>query len=462
MHTNDYRPNGVKPDMGNHTEPAGHNPEQPYGVPQQSGYGYNGYYNPILQEGRKKPGTGKIMAVVMTMIILICLVAGGVFTAYVIMPAVNPPGGSAADIALASEGPRQDLQQGDNAAAGNQSGIQPDLTTDLPDIGGQAPDISSSKNPIVQIAQKVGPAVVGVTVSVDQPTIGHGMKKREYGYGTGIILTENGYIVTNNHVVSGSDSIKITLFDDTEYQAKIVGADATTDLAVLKVDATGLTAAAFGESDNLQVGETVVAIGNPLGSELAGSVTSGIVSALNREITTNGYSQKYIQTDAAINPGNSGGPLVNMKGEVIGINTLKSYLAGYDDYGMPIGTEGIGFAIPISAARPIIEQLKTKGSIDRPGIGISCLVDETHAYNPSGAPTGVTIIEIVQGGPADIAGLQPYDIITSIEGKAVSTVVELTTIIQSYNIGDQLNLSVWRDGLEYKARVTVGDLNKMG
>ena len=198
-----------------------------------------------------------------------------------------------------------------------------------------------------------------------------------------------------------------------------MGADATTDLAVIKVDATGLTAAAFGSSDTLLVGETVVAIGNPLGSDLAGSVTSGIVSAVNREISTNGYSQRYIQTDAAINPGNSGGALVNINGEVIGINTLKSYLAGYDDYGVPIGTEGIGFAIPINTAKPIIEQTDERRQSGAPGIGISCLVDVTNAYNEEGAPDGITVVDVVAGSPAEKAGLQIGDVILAVDGVTV-------------------------------------------
>jgi serine protease Do len=206
----------------------------------------------------------------------------------------------------------------------------------------------------------------------------------------------------------------------------------------------------------------VVAIGNPLGATLAGSVTSGIVSALNRNISTEGYSQEYIQTDAAINPGNSGGALVNMKGQVIGINTLKTYLAGYDDYGVPIGTEGIGFAIPINSAKPIVEQLIATGSVQRPGIGITCLVDETNQYNAPSAPAGVTVVNVTENGPAAQAGLEAYDIITTIDGTAADSVDTLTAVIQNHKIGDQIELVVWRSGQEYKAVVTVGDLNNMG
>ncbi len=331
-----------------------------------------------------------------------------------------------------------------------------------PEIGGEAPSIDPSANPIVEIAKNVSPAVVGVTISVDQQIMGQEeIQPQESGYGTGIIIRQDGYIVTNNHVVAGSDSVKVTLFDGEEYPATVLGTDATTDLAVLKIDATGLTAAALGDSDALQVGETVVAIGNPLGSDLAGSVTSGIVSALGREISTNGFSQKYIQTDAAINPGNSGGALVNINGEVIGINTLKSYLAGYDDYGVPIGTEGIGFAIPINTAKPIIQQLMTTGSVVRPGIGISCLVDETNAYNPAGSPEGVTVVEVNEGGPADAAGLKAGDIILEIEGLKTTTVEMLTEKIREHAVGDKISLKVWRSGQEYSATVNVGDLNNM-
>jgi serine protease Do len=220
--------------------------------------------------------------------------------------------------------------------------------------------------------------------------------------------------------------------------------------------------AALGNSDTLKVGETVVAIGNPLGLELAGSVTSGIVSALGRHISSDGHNQEYIQTDAAINPGNSGGPLVNLAGEVIGINTLKSYIAGYDDYGQSISTEGIGFAIPITDAVPIIEQLMTKGSVERPGIGISCLVDVTNYYNPETAPDGVTIADITIDGPADQAGLMPSDIITTADGQEVLTVEELTAIIKSHKVGDKMDITIWRDGTIIEKSVRIGDLNNMG
>jgi serine protease Do len=448
-----------------YTHPGGYY-QQPYysqpWPPQNTG-GWEPYYSapqPTTHAVKKKSGWRALIAVLM----VICLFAGVAAGTFFLAPLIA----QWQSVAMGEQGNQPNSEEGllpipeTTQVKPEASSPVHEYTGETPEIGGFAPDIDPSANPIVQIAKEVGPAVVGVTISVNQQLMGQeDATEMESGYGTGIIVREDGYIVTNNHVIQGSDSVKVTLVDGTDYPATVIGTDRTTDLAVLKIAATGLTAAALGDSDALEVGETVVAIGNPLGSDLAGSVTSGIVSALGREISTNGYSQKYIQTDAAINPGNSGGALVNIKGEVIGINTLKSYLAGYDDYGVPIGTEGIGFAIPISTARPIIEQLMTTGSVVRPGIGISCLVDETNMYNPADAPVGVTVVEVVKGGPADKAGLQPGDIIITIEGTPTETVEALMSVIRSHAIGDDIELKVWRSGQEYRATVTVGDLNKM-
>jgi len=464
MDTNDNKPHDAERDLNDNTngaEPFGKKQMNYSQQPQSAQDGQYGYYPPELQrfEPHSKPKRkGKIAAIIV--LIILCLTIGGVFTSFVILPVLE---NIKSNVTLFE---KAQIQGNNNAQAQSAEEASPQaekeaLTTDSPNIGGQAPDIDDTGNPIVQIAKEVGPAVVGVTVSVDEMNEDQELFAIESGYGTGIILSHDGYIVTNNHVIARSDSVEITLIDGQTYPASIVGADASTDIAVLKIEASGLVAAAFGDSQTLQVGETVVAIGNPLGSDLAGSVTSGIVSALNREITTNGYSQKYLQTDAAINPGNSGGALVNISGKVIGINTLKSYLAGYDDYGMPIGTEGIGFAIPISTAIPIIEQLMQHGQIERPGIGITCLVDVENSYNPSDAPDGVTVLEVVIGGPADTAGITPNDIITSIDGVEVATVEELTTVIKIHEIGDMIDVTVWREGEEYKSKVEVGDLNDM-
>ena len=443
----------------------------------ESSGGYNGgqddwgYGGMPQNDGSAKPPRRGGRWLFYVAIILVCLFTGGIITAYVVMPAIES-GKNMKEIVASlddddtplfeqpTDTEQEDAELTDAEQADDEASVPPQ-TTDTPEIGGVAPDIDTTDQPIVQIAELVSPAVVGVTVSIDGVVMGQDMESEETGYGTGFIVSENGYIVTNNHVVTDSNDITVTLFDGTEYPASVVGIDVSTDIAVIKIDADGLTMAALGDSDTLKVGETVVAIGNPLGLELAGSVTSGIVSALGREISSGGFSQEYIQTDAAINPGNSGGPLVNLSGEVIGINTLKSYLAGYDDYGQSISTEGIGFAIPMSDALPIIEQLMTQGSVERPGIGISCLVDVTNYYNPASAPDGVTIADVTSGGPADNAGIAPADIITSADGQNVTTVEELTDVIKAHNVGDMLTVTIWRDGQVIEKTVKIGDLNNM-
>lgn len=422
---------------------------------QQPAAGYYNTYQQPTRANKKRKGLGFLIAFFM----VISFVAGGLLTAFVIMPLVETDFGL---VGLNSQN-----KTGDNNDKDNESGdippsdMEEPQTTGDPQIGGGSPSIDQSQNPIVQIAQQVSPTVVGISVTAKTQS-DQTAPPAEMGYGTGIVISENGYIATNNHVVSGSESINVTFIDGTEYKATLVGADKTTDLAVIKIDAEGLTPAGFGESEDLLVGETVVAIGNPLGSNLAGSVTAGIVSALDRVISTEGYSQKYIQTDAAINPGNSGGPLVNIEGKVIGINTLKTYLAGYDDFGVPIGTEGIGFAIPTSTAIPILEQLMQSGGVERPGIGISCLVDVTHTYNPEGSPDGVTVVEIVENGPADKSNLAVKDIITAINEVEITTVEELVEEIRKYKVGEEIELAIWREGEEYSTKVEIGDLNNMG
>ncbi len=435
--------------------------EQP---PAQTGYGYYGQPNqnwgqtwqqpvytgaPVNKPVKPKKSKGALIA----LFIVLCLVGGVAAGTFLVAPNMgNIIGGKPGGLAM--------LPQQSEPALPSEGSAD---TAEAPQIGGAAPDIDpTTTSPIVQIAKEVSPSIVGIAVSVNQPMLGkQGATQEQSGYGTGIIVTQDGYIATNNHVVEGGDSVKVMLHDGKEYAATVVGRDKTTDLAVIKIEASGLTPAALGDSDKLEVGEAVVAIGNPLGETLAGSVTSGIVSALKRNISTSGYSQEYVQTDAAINPGNSGGALVNMKGQVIGINTLKTYMAGYDDYGVPIGTEGIGFAIPINHAKPIIEQLISSGSVQRPGIGISCFVDETNQMNPAGSPAGVTVANVTENGPAAKAGLQAGDIITAIDGTAVDSVEALTTLLKSHAINEKTVLTVWRGGEEYKAEVTVGDLNNM-
>lgn len=253
--------------------------------------------------------------------------------------------------------------------------------------------------------------------------------------GSGIITTSDGYIITNAHVVADATSLKVILSNGTKYEAKLIGSDNVTDLAVVKIDATGLTPAEFGSSDDLKVADTVMAVGNPGGMEFNSSVTVGYVSALNREITNSetGYTMKCIQTDAAINPGNSGGALVNMYGQVIGINSSKIVATGY---------EGLGFSIPINLAQPVISNLKQYGYVkDRAVLGISGqFIDNVTArfYN---LPTGM-YVSSVTSSEVTKAGIKKGDVITKIDNKAVTSQNVITAVVTAKKPGDTVTLSV--------------------
>ncbi len=309
-------------------------------------------------------------------------------------------------------------------------------------------------------ANKVLPSIVGITVqyTVNSPYYGYTMQATGTATGSGVIISEDGYILTNNHVVNTSSNysfyqvseankITVKLYnDETEYEAKIIGKDETTDLAVIKIDKNNLPAATLGDSDSLQVGEFSMAIGSPLGME--STVTAGIISATSRTITSDGKNYTVIQTDAAINSGNSGGALINSKGEVIGINTLK--LSGS-------GVEGIGFAIPINSTKTIYEQLISNGKVKRPYIGISGRdVDEETAKKYE-LVEGIYIISVEQFSAAEKAGLKSYDIITEIDGKQIKTMDELNEIKNTHKIGDTIVLKVFRDKEYKEINLTLGE-----
>lgn len=331
---------------------------------------------------------------------------------------------------------------------------------------------------IRDIVKKVTPSVVGVQATFQMPnnynySYGFGMfgsgnnnSSALTGVGTGIIMREDGYIVTNAHVIYDSEygcgkaaSVEIRMSDEeTTYEAEIVAYDIETDLAVLKVDQTGLVAAEFGDSDACQVGDTVVAIGNPLGLELQNTVTCGIISALNRKVTINDKTMTLIQTDTAINNGNSGGPLINSSGQVIGINSAKMS-SSVSSSGATI--EGIGFAIPMTEAREIVDDLINHGYVTgRPQLGISCQdVSEavSQAYN---LPIGAYIISITEDGAADEAGLQVGDIITAINDNKIQTTEELNSYKNEFNAGDTVTLTIVRNGQEQKIDVVLKEVTK--
>lgn len=290
---------------------------------------------------------------------------------------------------------------------------------------------------VVEISQKVGPTVVGVNTKVQRQTI-FGTTALESGSGSGIILSADGYIVTNNHVIDGASEITVLLSDGAEHQAVLIGADARTDLAVIKIEGTNFPAATLGHSSVLQVGELAVAIGNPLGNELAGSVTGGYISALNRSITVDDQEFNLIQTDAAINPGNSGGALVNNYGEVIGINSVKMAASG---------VEGIGFAIPIDEAKPIIDDLIANGYVKgRPVIGIAGrdVTEQNSVYY--GIPVGVYVVETSPYSAAERAGIKTGDVIVEFNGAKVKTMDELNKEKEKHIAGDTVELTIIRNG----------------
>lgn len=311
--------------------------------------------------------------------------------------------------------------------------------------------VENVENPVVAVAQIAGPSVVGVSVTYYEHSYWGELAEGE-AQGSGVVYSEDGYIITNYHVIeeavdSTSSVVKVTLSNDEEYEATIIGADETTDLALLKIDANGLTPATFADSDEINVGEYAIAIGNPLGQEFAGSVTVGYISALNRTITADGRTYNVIQTDAAINPGNSGGALVNSKGEVVGINTVKISNEA---------VEGIGFAIPSNYTLKIVEELKANGKIVRPYVGIYGIdLDETLASR-NRLVEGVYVYRVASNSPAEELGLQRGDVIVEFDGQKVTSVNELNTIKNEKNIGDKVKIKVYRSGEYKEGTITLG------
>ena len=293
-------------------------------------------------------------------------------------------------------------------------------------------------------------STVGITTQVT--TNFWGYTTQSAASGSGFIYSADGYIITNYHVIESASSIKVTLYDGKSYDAQLVGYDESNDVAVLKIDAKDLTPVTIGDSDNLNVGDSVIAIGNPLG-ELTFSLTSGAVSALDREVTmSNNVTMELIQTDCAINSGNSGGALFNLYGEVIGITNAK--YSGSSGSGASI--DNIGFAIPINSVRSIVDSIIEKGYVAKPYIGVmvSDVSDEAISY---GTPAGAAVVSVTEGGPAEKAGLQANDIITAVDGKEISGKSGLSSIVADCAAGDKLTLSVYRQGQTLTVTVTVGE-----
>ena len=323
--------------------------------------------------------------------------------------------------------------------------------------------LSNYSDTAVYAANKILPSIVGIQIEYNVTSMfsmfGNGQTSTATATGSGIIISDDGYILTNNHVVSSSESesyyqvseatkITVTLFDDdTTYEAKIVGTDEETDLAVIKIDKTGLTKAEFADSDSIKVGEFAMAVGSPLG--LQSSVTCGIVSAVNREVTdSEGKTYTLIQTDAAINAGNSGGALVNSEGKVIGVNTLK--LTGEN-------VEGMGFAIPINSTTDITSQLIEYSKVRRPYIGITGMELDSQTAQKNNLVEGIYVKDVEDFSAAEKAGIKIGDVIIEADGKKVKTMDELNEVKNSHNIGDEMKIKINRDGQEKDLTLTLGE-----
>jgi len=306
-----------------------------------------------------------------------------------------------------------------------------------------SPVATGTEWPVVAVAERVGPSVVGI-----EATVYYWGWSRETKGGSGVILTQDGYIVTNHHVIEGAREVTVILPDKRRVPARVVGSDDLYDLAVLKVDVVGLKPAAFGDSDALKVGELAVAIGNPVGPAFERTVTAGIISGLNRAVQMedrNGmeYILELIQTDAAINPGNSGGPLCNARGEVVGINTIKVIVPN---------VEGMGLAIPSKTVLRVVNELMQYGRVIRPRLGV--VLYDPRAVN---VPRGVPVQDVDPRGPAAAAGIRPQDIILALGGREVNSLAEFRAALYEHRPGERVEVVVQRGNQRLRFTVTLAE-----
>ena len=448
---------------GGQTTPTGNG-----GSGNNGGYSYVNYYSdPNGGDPNKKPKkkhTGlKVAAFVLAMV----LVSGGSIGVYEGIRSSNADNSSS--IVASNDSSAAESSTGDSSSSKKSDSSQS--------------WIQLASMSVADIVKKVTPSVVGVQStfsssngSNNNPMNGYGGffgygsqgnngSQGMTGVGTGIIMSKDGYIVTNAHVIYDDEygygeasSVQIQMSDEeTPYDARIVAYDKEADIAVLKIDADNLTPAEFGDSSSCEVGEMVVAIGNPLGLQFQNTVTCGIISALDRKVTINDNTMTLIQTDTAINNGNSGGPLINSSGQVIGINSAKMS----STYSGEATVEGIGFAIPMSEAKSIVDDLINYGYVTgRPQLGISCQ-DVTEAVSQAyNIPVGAYIFSVTAGGAADQAGLQPGDVITGIQDQTISTTEELNAVKNQYKAGDTITLTYVRAGETKKVDVTLAEVQQ--
>ena len=343
------------------------------------------------------------------------------------------------DIALeVSELPTDDAQETQGVQTAPHIGDTPQLHISTSPTG-EASYVGDNCLPLQEIYERNIPSVASILCQ----------SRTGSSSGTGVVLTTDGYIVTNAHVVEGAASISVLLTDGRELYAQLVGSDAVSDLAVLRIDADHLIPAEFGDSSVLRVGDSVAAIGDPLGVNLRGTLTDGIVSAINRDVSIGGRTMTLIQTNAAINSGNSGGPLINCYGQVIGINTLK-----IGDTASTAGVEGIGFAIPSSTVEQIVNELMAQGYVSgRPSLGISGTALSSFYQSYFHLPSGYYIEEVAPGSPAQAVGIQPGDVLVQVEGVTVSTGEDVAAALYGYSVGETVTILISRSSHYYQVQL---------
>ena len=403
----------------------------------------------LLKTGRKRTKTSKIVALTVCVLILMLATAYALGGSTVEIKEISAGASSKSDSDSSAASPYGDYDSyedyfksqysgkvsGENGIASAQTGTG--VTLELQ----SAP---LKKLTYQEVYQKCNPSVVGITARVDGNDSG-------YYWGTGIIFTEDGYIATNYHVIDSTDTVTVTLSDGKELDARLVGYDVSSDLAVLKVAAKNLTPAEFGDSSELQVGDEVTAIGNPLGENLRSTMTNGIISAISRDISYEGYTMTLLQTNVAINEGNSGGPLINMYGQVIGITNMKM-MSSYTSI------EGIGFAIPSQYIKQVVDNLIEYGYVPgRPALGITVGPVPTTAASYYTLPNGLYVSAVDEHSDAYAKGIRVGDIITEANGTAVTSNSDLIAIKDTLSVGDSILLTVYRDKETFVVDVVLMD-----
>ncbi len=424
---NGYRPQSGPQQTGSSASPYGAQQQAPYHAPSQPGYqqpGYQAHYQtphslrydpaPASPPPKKKRTGAKILGG--TALVLACALAGF--------------GGSAAAMYYVGGGESRPVIYRSEGSGGGASGVA-----------------TGADKTVSDIAQSSVQSVVAIETEVNMNTLFGGSQTAK-GAGSGVVISADGTILTNHHVIDGAQSIKVTLPDGSQYDATLVGSDEATDVAVLKINADGLVPAVLADSDNIQVGDFIIAIGNPTGT-LSGTVTDGIVSALNREIDIQGSSMNLLQMSAPVSPGNSGGGLFNANGELVGIVNAKS--GG-------TGTEGLGFAIPINTAMSVAEELLANGYVTgRPvlGVAVAEVGSSDEAAMAGVVQPGIYVQNLTPGGGAEQAGLQVGDRLVSFEGSELTTQSDLVQALRAHSPGDAVKLTVERDGQQFEVSVTL-------